>query len=135
MRRIMSGRLKQFDIEIEDRVGSLADLCEILSLNAINIRAITTNGNGTVKIVTGDEVTTRNALSKAKLLFAENDIMALKLLDRPGELAKITRVLANQKINIRSVYLLGKDPVRKETEVALQVSDIGAAAKVLSQLS
>ena len=135
MRRIMSGRLKQFDVEVQNKVGALADLCELISSNAINIQAITTNGSGTVKIVTEDEETTREALKKAKLLFGENDVMSLKLLDRPGELAKITRVLANQKININSVYILGKNPERKETEIAIQVSDVMAATKALSQLS
>lgn len=135
MRRIMSSRMKQFDVEVEDKLGALANLCELIASNAINIKAIATNGSGCVKIVTEDEATTREALKKAKLLFSENDIMGLRLLDRPGELAKITRVLANQKININSVYLLGKDSERKETEVAIQVSDIGAATKVLSQLS
>ena len=135
MKRTIAGKLKQFDIEAGSDMGSLANLCENLSLNAINIRAIATDGNGRVRIVTEDENTTRSALQKSRVFFSESDILSLRLMDRPGELAKITRLLSNNKININSVYILGKDPVERVSEIAIEVSDLNAATKVIGQLA
>ncbi|MFQ6009719.1 MAG: ACT domain-containing protein [Candidatus Aenigmatarchaeota archaeon] len=135
MKRAVGGRLKQFDIEAGGEVGALANLCEMIASNAINIKAIATDGNGRVRIVTEDENTTRRTLQKSRVFFIESDVISLRLIDRPGELAKITRLLANHKININSVYILGRNPERKETEIALEVSDLVGATKVLGQMA
>jgi len=129
MKRVFSGRFKEFDVELENRVGALADLCELLSSNAVNIKAISTDGGTGVRLVTSDERTTREVLQKGKFLFNEADVIALKLLDRPGELAKVARLLAKQKVNINSVYLLGGDGEKKD--IILKVSDISAALRAL----
>jgi len=116
-------------VEVDDKLGALANLCELIASNAINIKAIATNGSGCVKIVTEDEATTREALKKAKLLFSENDIMGLRLLDRPGELSKIARILANAKVNIHSAYMLGGNGETKD--MILKVSNVTDALKAL----
>lgn len=129
MKRVISGKYKEFEVLIENRIGALANLCELLASNGVNIKAISTDGGSGVKLVTSDERTTRELLSKARVYFEEADVLALKLLDRPGELAKVARMLAKAGINIESVYLLGGDGEKKD--IIIKVSNLEQAKKVL----
>ncbi|MEM5814597.1 MAG: hypothetical protein QXD77_02170 [Candidatus Aenigmatarchaeota archaeon] len=129
MKRVVNGKFKEFDIALEDRVGALADVCEMLATNGVNIKAISADGGRGVRLVTSDEKTTRNLLEKAKLLFNESDVISLELLDRPGELAKVSRLLAKEKVNIQSAYMLGGNGEMKD--MILKVSDVSGALKAL----
>ena len=130
MKRILNGRLKQFTVSIENKPGALADLCEKLANGGVNIKAIATDAEG-VRVVTSDESTTKNALAKHKYLFDEAEVLQLKLLDRPGELAKISRMLANEKVNLDHVYFVGGNG--ETTDIIIKVSDTAGALKVLNK--
>jgi hypothetical protein len=131
LKRVVTGRLKEFDVSLENRPGSLADLCDMMAQAAVNIKAIATNGGHSARLVTSDETTTREVLTKARLPWSEADVLQIRLTDRPGELAKISRMLAKEKINVDSVYLLGA--TGEWTDLVLKVSDTANAMKVLSR--
>ena len=121
-------RMKEFKIYIENRTGALADLCELLANNAVNIKGISTNGDG-VRIVTSDEKTTRDILSKARHSFDEDEVLIMSLADRPGEMAKISRMLSRAGVNIEAAYIIGGNSESKD--VVLKVSDNGKAIGTL----
>ncbi len=124
--------MKEFRVFVADKPGELARVTEALAANAVNIRAIanaaTTQG-GFLRIVTNDVATTEKALKQAGLKYDIADILNLELLDRPGELAKISRRLARAGINVHSLYILGSKNGR--TEIALVVDDMEKAKVVL----
>ena len=124
--------MKQFSIEIKNRVGELARVTEVLAESAINIVAIASESAGPkpmIHVVTGDHDSARKALEKSGRTFKEQDILVIKVLDRPGELAKVARRLAREAINVESIYLSGKN--RGYTEFALTVDDLDKARTVL----
>jgi hypothetical protein len=124
--------MKQFSIEVKDRVGELARVTEALAERAINIVAIaseTSREKPMIHIVTEDQDSARKALERSGRDFKEQEILVIKVLDRPGELAKVARRLAREGINVESIYLFGKN--RGRTEFALAVDDLVAAKKVL----
>jgi hypothetical protein len=129
MKRVVSGRYKEFDIVLDDRTNALADVSELLANSGVNIKAISVNGETGLKIITSDEATTRETLRKAKLVFDEADVISLKLADRPGELAKVSRLLSKRRIRMQSVYLLGGEGGTKD--VIIKVADTGDALKAL----
>ena len=103
-------------------------MTEALATGAVNIRAIASESKhdaSFLRIVTNDVTTTEKALTMAGLKYELNEILNLELLDRPGELAKISRRLARGGIDIRSLYVLGSRNGR--TEVALVVDDVEKA--------
>ena len=117
--------MRQFEVSIENRIGALADICEVLSKNSINIKAISTelkNSIGIIKFVTDDETSTRNALKKHGLSFSEYEIMPVKLADQPGELANLARGLANLNVDVESVFILNRE--EGHTEIAFKVNDV-----------
>ncbi|MEM2869667.1 MAG: ACT domain-containing protein [Thermoplasmata archaeon] len=125
--------MKQFSIQVRDRVGELARVTEIMANHGINIIAISSEGAGSkrpvIRIVTEDQASTRKALERAGREFTEEEILVVKLLDRPGELAKIARRLARKAINVNSIYIFGKSDGK--TEIALAVDKLDEAREVL----
>jgi hypothetical protein len=124
--------VKEFRVFVADRPGELARVTEALAGNAVNIRAIanaSTTEGGFLRIVTNDVATSEKALKQAGLKYDIADILNLELLDRPGELAKISRRLARAGINVHSLYILGSKNGR--TEIALVVDDMEKARTVL----
>jgi len=125
--------MRQFEVVIENRIGALADVCEVLSQAKVNIKAITTelkDGIGIIRFVADDEEITRSILKDAQLDFSEYEIVPVRLLDKPGELARLARGLANIGIDIESVHMLSKDS--GTTEIAFKVDNLGEAKKILS---
>lgn len=124
--------MKQFSIEIKNRVGELAKVTELMAEHAINIMAIASESSGSkpmIRVVTEDQASTRKALSRSGRDFTEQDILVVKLIDRPGELAKMARRLAREGINVESIYIFGK--ARGMTEIAIAVDDHKGAKKAL----
>lgn len=81
---------------MENRIGALADVCEALAQNAVNIKAVATeirDGIGIIKLVTEDEITTRDILKQKRFNFSEYDIIPIKMINRPVSLQKSQRCL------------------------------------------
>ena len=64
-------------------------------------------------------------------LYRVAEIVSIRLPDKPGELGKVTRRLADEEINIQYIYILGKD--KGATDIALRVDDVENARIVLSK--
>lgn len=101
--------MTEFVVRMENRPGRLATLTEALAGFGVNIEALTAYGNdgeGTVRLIVDDAVTTRRVLDEAALRFDEHTVLTAHLPDRPGELARLTRSIADLGINIDAVYVL-----------------------------
>lgn len=121
----------QFNVFIKNEVGSLARLCEALNRGAVNIKAIATESTDLIRMVTEDEETTKRVLKEGNFEFNTSEILTIKLLDRPGELYKIAKILAKANINIESVYIL--DSEDGKTTVALTVNNYTRAKNILGR--
>lgn len=56
--------------------------------------------------------------------------MVVELTDRPGELAKVARKLANQGVNVESIHILSK--TKRLTTLALVIDNWEKAKNALS---
>ena len=126
--------MDQITILVEDRPGALADICEAFGRSGVNIKAISAEGlgeAGVIRIVTADVNTATRALDREGFKCRVAEIVSLRLPDKPGELGKITRRLADEEINIQYIYILGKD--KGATDIALRVGDVENTRIVLSK--
>lgn len=125
--------MQEITIITENRVGALAEICELLGKNGVNIEAISAQGlgeSGLIRVVTGDAATAKRALSAKKgITCRSGDILVVKMADQPGELGKIARRLARAEVDIESMYLLSKS--RGVMEVAIKTGDLGAALRAI----
>ncbi len=126
--------MEQLTILVEDKPGALADICETFGKNGVNIKAIAAEGlgeAGIIRVVTDDLNTAKRALKREGYSYTASEIVAIRLDDRPGELGKVTRKLANEGINIQYIYILGKE--KGTTDIALKVKDLEKAKKILER--
>lgn len=101
--------MTEFIVNMENRPGRLAALTEALAAFGVNIEALTAygqNGDGTVRLITSDAATTRGVLDEAALQFEEHTVLTVQLPHRPGELARLTRLIADVGVNIDAIYVL-----------------------------
>jgi len=121
---------KEFSVKLANKSGELARMTEVLQKDGVNIRSISTEPQaGVVRIVASDSEKARKSLSESKMEFSERNLLVAKLEDRPGELARISRELAKEGINIDAAYMLDKNSTH--VHVALAVSDENKARNVL----
>ena len=129
------GYMKPISILCDDKIGLLADISYILSKNRINIEAITTNTVGKKAII----ILVVNKPDKAIQVLSNNgysnlsqDYFVVKLEDKAGELNKITQTLADAKINISNVHLLGRDG--NSSLVAIKADKMRKAKELLKDV-
>lgn len=104
----------------------------MLGANGVNIKAIASERSSQrplIRIVTDDEATTKSTLMRAGIPFDLQDVLSIRMIDRPGELGKIARKLAMNAVNVNSIYIIGKE--QGTTEMALTVDNLRKAESVL----
>jgi len=103
--------MKEIMVLIDNRVGALAQVCEKLGGAGVNIDSISAYGDGEkgiIRLVTADEKSALSALKGNGIEVFHSELVIAKITDQPGELAKITRRLAQHQVNVESIYLLSK---------------------------
>jgi hypothetical protein len=120
---------EEITIVVEDRPGMLADIGEALGRAGVNIEtlsAFTTDGKGVIQLVVDDEEDAAEAL-KAEGIAVEGSrsVMVVTLDDRPGELGRYCRRLAEAGVTISGAYLSKRGG--GETELIFTVDDLEAA--------
>lgn len=121
---------KEFSVKLANKPGELARVTEALEKDGVNIRSISTEPHAeVVRIITSDHEKSRKSLSGSGMEFSERNLLVAKLEDKPGELARVSRALAKEGINIDAAYMFDKDS--KHVHVALAVSDEEKARNIL----
>lgn len=123
----------EFSLVLENRPGVLAETCSGLAAKAVNIEGILApqgGEGGVVRLVVNNPETARKVFQGMGLKFQEEDVLAVRLSDRPGALGRVTRKLAEANINIEYAYgSIEKGAPR--ALIILGVSDLKQAAKLL----
>lgn len=128
--------MKEITVVAENTVGALASVAEAVGGAGVNIEAISAyanDGNAIFRFVTTDPTSAMKILSKLTIVksVSGNDIIIKRLINRPGELGKITRKLANYRVDLESIYIVSK--ADDYTEIAIRPAEeyMGKAKEVL----
>jgi hypothetical protein len=100
-------RIKQISVFLENRQGRLYDVCSLLGSNDINIRALTiaeTESFGVLRIVVDQSDAAIKLLRDNRFVANFTDVIAIEVPDKPGGLASILKVLAENEVNIEYMY-------------------------------
>ncbi len=104
--------MNQITVKVQNRVGALSDVCELLGSSGINILGITAYGegdSGVIRVITNDVATTERILKQNNYPSVKSDILLVRVKDRPGELGKLSKKIAKANVNIYSIYMLGRE--------------------------
>ncbi len=90
-----------FTVEMEDRPGQLARLCEAMAANNVNLvlSAMGRGDEGTVAFVADDEAAAQAALTDAGLGYTMRPALTIRMENQPGAGAAAFRKLADAGIN------------------------------------
>jgi hypothetical protein len=118
--------MTEFVVQMENRPGRLAALTEALAAFGVNIEALAAyghDGEGTVRLIVDDASTTRRVLEEAALSAEERTVLTAQLPHRPGELARLTRLLADAGVNIDALYVLRANAEGIEFAISIDQAD------------
>lgn len=129
--------VEQLAIFIANRPGTLAELCDALAEERVNIYGLTvsdTVDHAAVRMVVSDTRKAIALLESRGTLVLESEVLMIENDNRPGSLSKIARELAAARINIEYAYLASM-PSAKKGLLILRLSDVRKAFKLLSKNS
>lgn len=124
--------LEEIILSVEDRPGVLAEIGELLGGAGVNIETLsasTFDGRGVVHLVVDDGEDAAEVLaSKGFTVEASRPVLTTTLDDRPGELGRYCKRLADGGVQISAAYVVKRGD--GETELLFAVDDLEAAASV-----
>ncbi len=125
-------RVKQLSVFLKNRPGTLADICEQLSAQGVNILGFSvsdTVDHAVIRMVVDEPRKACHFLGDAGLLVVENEIIQVELKNEPGELARFSKRLAQENVNIEYAY----GGLSRDAGVGVlfvRVSDVGRALEL-----
>lgn len=124
---------KQISVFLANQPGTLADVCEELDDQGINILALTvsdTVDHAVVRMLVDRPGEATHRLEDQGLLVVENDVLTVDLENEPGALAHMSRRLAEQEINIEYAYCTAS-PGQSKGMMIIRMSDPERAMELL----
>jgi len=100
-------KITQISIFLENRKGRLYDVCSLLGQNEVNIRALTiaeTESFGVLRIVVDKSDLAIKLLRDNHFVANFTDVVAIEVPDKPGGLASILKIFADNDVNIEYMY-------------------------------
>ena len=99
--------VRQISVFLNNSPGSLADMARHLANRGINLRALSlaeTRDFGTARLIVVDPDACKQALKGAEYHFIETDVLAIEVADKPGGMADVLEIIAQEYLNVEYVY-------------------------------
>jgi hypothetical protein len=100
-------KITQISVFLENRKGRLFELCSLLGEKGINILALTiaeTEDFGVLRIIVDKPDAALVELKKGSFVANSTDVVIAQIEHKPGSLANILKVLADNNINIEYMH-------------------------------
>jgi hypothetical protein len=130
-------KLKEFTVTIADKPGALGTFFLALAERGVNILAFQSyveEGESLARIVVDDPATSKAVLGELRMIFEETEVAVVRVVHRPGELARAAARLGEAKINVDYSYC-GWEPGSTRALVVFGVDHLSKAAKLLDELA
>ena len=123
----------QISVFIENKMGALAEVIEALGDAGIDLRALSladTTEFGVLRLIVDNPNHALSLLREAGFAVSVTKTLAVPIHDVPGGLAKILKILTNEKISVEYAYAFIS---RKQGNayVVLRVDDFTEAQNIL----
>ncbi len=125
--------MKQLSVFVENKVGSLAQVTNVLKEEGINIRAISSFDSpsyGILRMIVDDPEKALKVLHDSQFAVKLTEVLAVELKDSPGSINRMLQFLAAGEVSVNYIYSF----VMKEGAaplIVLGVSDMQEAMAIL----
>ena len=129
----MISLVKQYTVFLPNKPGALHSFVEIFAREKINIIGISSEihgDSGIVRICVETNEKISYLLTRNGFTTLETTMLSIILPDKPGQLVKITKLLAENGINITSIY---GTAAAAPSRLLLNVSDLEKTIKLLKE--
>lgn len=123
--------VNQLAIYTQNDKGNVYNILKILGENKINIESLNladTEDFGILRLITEDNPKAQKVLTDAGYMTILTDLLSIKVKNEPGDLEKILKKLADDKMNIEYIYSYSKDGT---TYILIKTDDLEKTKKIL----
>ena len=127
--------MKSMTIIQETRPGLLAEITTLLEGVGVNMQTIdgdTIGSTAVISIMADPYEKCFDTLAEAGFKVFSHEQILVSIRDQPGALAEISRMLANEQIDIRSVHLIDREG--EHAIVALETENDYRTRQILREL-
>ena len=125
--------IRQISVFVENKKGSLIEITETLARENIDLRAMSiadTQDFGILRLIVSDTDKAVDILRKEKCIVSVNDVIGVRMQNKPGALATVVKVLDDNNINMEYMYAFnGSTP--HHSYLVLRVDDNERVAELL----
>lgn len=124
--------VKQLTVFIENRVGTLEEVMQVLADKNINIYSISladTSEYGLLRLIVEEPDKAKTFLKEAGFTAKTTELVAVKLENKVGTLLGLTEAIANAGVGVEYMYAMA---VSKTGIMILKTSDGNAAVDALT---
>jgi hypothetical protein len=128
-------RVKQISAWVENRPGTLGAIADALGTRKVDIRAFmaaSLDGKGFVRVVVDRPAVARKVFESLGWKTTVDDLVEVRIADRPGALARVADKLGNAGINIHYGYV-GTARSASQVSLYLSVDEPAAALRILAR--
>ncbi len=127
-------KVKQLSFMATDRAGLLSEVSAALARAKVNIADICAygmQGQANFMLLTDSNAKAKKALAPLGVELKENEVFAVEMTNRPGELQKVAQKLADAGINI--LYMYGTSAAGRSATGVFSTSDDAQAIKLINR--
>lgn len=125
----------QISVFLENQAGKLSEVTDLLAENGIDLRAINiaeSSDYGVLRVITDDSEKAVEVLRDKGFILNCTAVLGVSVPDRPGGLANLLRILADEKFDVEYMYSVFGQP-NGLAYMILRVDDIDEVRAVLEK--
>ena len=126
-------KIKQLTVFVENKVGYLSEITELLAANDIDMKALSiadTKDFGILRLIVDKPEQALSALKDHGLLGTVTEVVGVEIHNKTGELSKALALLAKSGVNVEYLYAFLAGTI-DSAFVVIKATDNAAAERIL----
>ena len=127
--------VRQISVFLENKIGRLAEITQILGNKEINIRALAiadTTEFGILRMIVDTPQKAYEALEERGFTVSQTEVVVVEVEDKPGGLAQVMAILEKEDINVEYLYAFVA-PRGRGALVVLKIEEKKATVDLLQE--
>ena len=127
--------VNQIAVFLENKQGRIYDFAKVIAeakIDLVSMSIADTEEFGILRAVTSDNKKAVEALKKAGFTVISTDMIGIEIPDVPGSLAKVLKIMSEEKIQIEYLYSYARSEANK-AYIILKVADNEKTVQLLNK--